>query len=537
MPPRRFGRFVRPIAGILMIAVCGVAILVIAAASGIGTGPFQRAAQASLTSILGDQANTTFGDARLTFGGPGAAGIELRDVHLSTSGDSGHLVTAERIRFGIKLSPLLSGRTELSGIDLSGVSVTLAEGESALAGGLLNKRGLIDPDRVAASVFDSMRAFASTAGRLGSTVSIDRAEVGWPSPSRLPNLMLSDLTLSGQGDGSTLTAKLRIAETEALLSARVLDRAETISLHGEISIPDFEWNYTPGTLKKPFARKITAAIRMSLDGSQTDGEPGSIASELAIDDFILETVKDERQNSNLRLTARLDEGAGKLEFENIVANIGRAHLELHGAIQPAPEEQSIKPVYRYELVSDGSRIAAADSPERAIGVLARLAGIVDPPEGRITADEIGVRTTRGEVIGNGALVFPGGKTPAAFLNIQVPKMPVAHAKQLWPWKAADGARSWVLDNVFGGEVRDSWLEMSTVAGRFGDAQPFTADEVSGHFEIFGTRFDTAGEIPPVRDANGTVDFGGTDVTIRLSSGTAFMPSGRTVDAGQRRVSH
>ena len=92
----------------------------------------------------------------------------------------------------------------------------------------------------------------------------------------------------------------------------------------------------------------------------------------------------------------------------------------------------------------------------------------------------------------------------------------------------------MLDNVFGGEVRDSWLEMSTVAGRFGDARPFTADEVSGHFEIFGTRFDTAGEIPPVRDANGTVDFGGTDVTIRLSSGTAYMPSGRTVDAATPR---
>ncbi len=527
----------RPIAVFLMFAVCGIAILVIAAASGIGTGPFQRAAQASLTSILGQNANTTFGDARLTFGGPAAVGIELRDVQLSTNGDSGHSVAAERIRFGIELAPLLAGRAELSGINLSHVSIRLGEGGSDLAAGLLNNRGLIDPDKVAASVFDSMREIVSATSRLGSAVSIDRAEIGWLSPSRLPSLMLSDLTLEDQGDGSSLNANLKIGEIEAGLSAQVRNQAESLSFLGKMSIPDFEWNYTPGTLKKPFARKITAAIRISLDGSKTTGQPGSINSELAIDDFVLETVKDERQNSTLRVTATLDEGAGKLEIENIVADIGKAHLELHGAIQPAPEAQSLKPIYRYELVSDGSRITAADSPERPIGVLARLAGIIDLPEGRITADELGVRTTGGEVIGNGALVFPGGKTPAAFLNIQVPKMPVAHAKQLWPWKAADGARSWVLDNVFGGEVRDSWLEMSTVAGRFGDAFPFTADEVSGHFKIFGTRFDTAGEIPPVRDANGTVDFGGTNVTIRLSSGTAYMPSGRTVDAanGEFRI--
>src|SRR5690606_17270939 len=43
-------------------------------------------------------------------------------------------------------------------------------------------------------------------------------------------------------------------------------------------------------------------------------------------------------------------------------------------------------------------------------------------------------------------------------------------------------------------------------------------------------FDTAGTIPPVRDAVGAVEFRGNDVDITLDSGAVFMPSGRVVAA-------
>ncbi|TIO51672.1 MAG: hypothetical protein E5X98_22805, partial [Mesorhizobium sp.] len=46
----------------------------------------------------------------------------------------------------------------------------------------------------------------------------------------------------------------------------------------------------------------------------------------------------------------------------------------------------------------------------------------------------------------------------------------------------------------------------------------------------GSRFDTAGRIPPIRDAVGVVAFHGNDVDITLSSGSVFLPSGRTVAA-------
>ena len=57
----------------------------------------------------------------------------------------------------------------------------------------------------------------------------------------------------------------------------------------------------------------------------------------------------------------------------------------------------------------------------------------------------------------------------------------------------------------------------------------------GTFAIEGTRFDTAGLIPPVRDAVGVVDFRGNDVDIALSSGTVFLPSGANGGGKQRHA--
>src|SRR5690606_34884767 len=63
----------------------------------------------------------------------------------------------------------------------------------------------------------------------------------------------------------------------------------------------------------------------------------------------------------------------------------------------------------------------------------------------------------------------------------------------------------------------------------------SADESFGTFQLEGARFDTAGLIPPVRDATGTVDYKGNDVDISLSSGTVYLPSGRTVAASNGKL--
>ncbi|MCE3543346.1 hypothetical protein LXJ56_24510, partial [Escherichia coli] len=75
------------------------------------------------------------------------------------------------------------------------------------------------------------------------------------------------------------------------------------------------------------------------------------------------------------------------------------------------------------------------------------------------------------------------------LALRIPKMPTAQVKQLWPIWVATGARRWVLDNLFGGDVKDSRVDVMFAAGRFdgpGKPPPLTADEVQVDFNVQNT---------------------------------------------------
>src|SRR6185312_2298528 len=94
---------------------------------------------------------------------------------------------------------------------------------------------------------------------------------------------------------------------------------------------------------------------------------------------------------------------------------------------------------------------------------------------------------------------------------------------------------WVMDRLFGGRVADATLKFNVPPNRLGNGVPLTADEVSGRFKVEGTRFDTTGVIPPVRDAIGVVEFNGNDVDIALTTGTVYLASGRSVDASNGKL--
>jgi hypothetical protein len=143
--------------------------------------------------------------------------------------------------------------------------------------------------------------------------------------------------------------------------------------------------------------------------------------------------------------------------------------------------------------------------------------------------EIGARASSGEARGRGLVRLAEGKSPAISLDIGVEGMSVQQVKHLWPWIAASGARRWVMANLFGGTVKKGWVKYDVAPGRLGVKGPLTPQEVSGQFIIEGSRFDTSGRLPPVRDAVGQVTFRGGEVDITLTSGKAFLAEGRQVD--------
>jgi hypothetical protein len=207
---------------------------------------------------------------------------------------------------------------------------------------------------------------------------------------------------------------------------------------------------------------------------------------------------------------------------------GRSQIELQGKIGLGSGQGGGS--YRYELTSERSTIAPDDSPEQALPLIARLSGGFTAATERFSIDEFAVRTAGGEAFGMADFTFADDASPAMNITLSVPSMPVAHVKQLWPRFTAIGARRWVLANVFGGQIRESSLQLKLGPGRATDGIPLNREEVFGHVNVEDTRFDTTGEMPPVRDATGTVDFAGGDVDIALAAGTSYLPSGRVVTA-------
>src|SRR5690606_39029425 len=119
----------------------------------------------------------------------------------------------------------------------------------------------------------------------------------------------------------------------------------------------------------------------------------------------------------------------------------------------------------------------------------RAAGRFEPGEtSTLTADSFELLTSDGGLTGNAVVSMPAGQSPGIRLSIAVEDMPTAHAKQIWPWFAARGARKWAMDNVFGGRVHESNLRLNVPPGRLGNGVPLSGTEVVGRFALENTRF-------------------------------------------------
>ena len=115
-------------------------------------------------------------------------------------------------------------------------------------------------------------------------------------------------------------------------------------------------------------------------------------------------------------------------------------------------------------------------------------------------------------------------------------MAVSHVKQMWPWFAGTKAHDWVMQNLFGGRISDATLQFQVVPGRLGNGVPLSANRGVRNLRRRGNAVRHGRTDSPVRDATGVVDFRANDVDIALSSGTVYLPSGKTVAASNCTLS-
>jgi hypothetical protein len=526
---------------LIMLAVGGVYAI---GASGIGSERLRQAAEQAIEGMVGVDIRVAVGPASITLDKASFLALQVRDVKL-TAGDGKPIVQAGLMRFGVRLLPLLSGEVQLTSARVSDASLFAdampSQGSSDWAASLRNTDGLIDPDKIVDAVFGAVHQ-SLDAIRLDSIRSIDLDNVAVAlSPTGDVRLVtIADATVSQSGPAALrFSSKLDVDGRKLAVEAsagRDPAARKVTALRADITVEPIEVD----TKATGQAGGNVGAVTLHLEG--TEGE-GDAQPRLSLSGSLAGAVLDLGARGMLpvdaKLKATLLRGSNKIGIDGLDLRVGRSDFDIEGSLGPKPAQgvAGDEPSYRFDLVSNKATLAPIDSSEPALDFVGRVAGDYQTVSRKLVVPTIAVRSgASGEVLGNAALEFVAGKAPGVSMALNVHDMPVSHVKQLWPWFSAHGAREWVLENLFGGKVVEASLQYQVAPGRAGNGVPLDRNEVFGRFQLEGSRFDTAGQIPPIRDANGVVEFHGNDVDISLSSGTVYMPSGRLVAASNGTLS-
>lgn len=535
--------FLGGLVALVILLVLVVGAIYVAGLAGVGGERLAGAAQEAIQKLSKVDVKTRLGGARLVFDRHNLVALEVRDVHIERADSGDTILDARFMRFGLNVKELWRGEVGLGSAKAVGARLAPADLNSHRAGAwddaITDANGLIDPSLVSTVFYGALhRAFDIVASSGTRRVELADVELITGPDAPWKDFAISSLVIRSSprrgitfGGEATLRGRRIVVDGEA---SRASDGQTVEALALTLTVPPRadEDSVREGDLREDGLVRSLGGLRVSITGSETENEAeDDLALEFHLDDLKIGVKPSDRITIDGRLKASISDNSRSVTISDANLSSGRSTFRFHGALGPIRDmAEKARPAYAFQLISDRSNVAPRQSPEPTLPLKASVAGRYEPSTRRAFADVIKVDTGTGSVLGSAGLTLEEGKSPGLTFAAAIANVPTSHMKQIWPWFAASGAREWVLDHVFGGQVADGEIQMSVPPGRLGNGIPLNADEVNGHFSVTDTRFDVAGSIPPVRDANGEMHFSGTDIRVDLSSGSVYMPSGRRVSS-------
>lgn len=530
---------------ILLAVLGGIAFVVLRV--GIGGEALTQRAEQALKSVVGPDAYATIQSAQISLDTRRHVALEARNVNITDEKRGIAINNVRAVRIGLATLPLLQGNVRVERLELEGAQIKVTSHVPFDFMTLVPKdeRGLVNLDEAAQAIFTGLgSAVALLDQRETRDISIadtsfDFTIAGAPKSLHIVNLDLSEtggpVAIKGivewQGKQVQVAAQAKRSVTGGKIEAFSLAISQ-IPLSGKFGtapIPDMDGIKPDGAY---LAFDNLAEVK--LDGiAATASEPPRVWGTVNIGEGPVTIGNVDDMAVSSAITFEYVSGSEKIEIKPSRIHFGAFNGVVEGAVGPEPRPEagaaSLNPGYRFELLTRQAQSSPKDSTEQPLQFNAHVSGRFDPAAKKIDVSEIAVQGNgESELYGQAGATFGEG-SPAMTLALRIPKMPVAHAKQLWPTWAATGARRWVLDNLFGGTTRDSRIDVMFPAGRFngpGKPPPLTTDEVQVDFAVENARFDVVGDLPPVRDANGKISVRGAYTTIKLEKGSSFTPSNR-----------
>ena len=537
---RRFRRRFHKVAQFFgWAAVAAFAVFILAAGwlatFGIASAQFTRTAESLIRSIAGPEVETRLESAKLALDSSGNLAFQGSNLSLAALDGVGSSGAIEDIKIGLGTLSLLSGKTEIVHLEINGAKLSLA-GEGGLADRIKLPDGRYSPGMVPRALGDMVSALVSEVQKRNTT-SISLANIqfiGKAGSTDLPSIRTLELSKLDNGDLSwsgIVSARGNDLPIEGSTDGGRTYRTQISNLSIGAAAPD-------GTL--PEGRFKQGGVgRLTLAGTTGPG-PAKVSVDLRVEEFAWTSRRDIRYAGLAGLTFELMEGVDKVEILPSSIVMGANRFAFTGAVGLMSGQIDAESAYRFEVVSNESRLQPSDSPENGVNTAFRVSGNISNDLKSVRFSEMAARTLGGDILGSGTMRFSQG-SPEMIFGLRIPSLKVADAKQFWPGMIAFSARKWVMDHVYGGTISEGRIDLTVGPGRFGVSPdgslppPLTPEELSAEFTISDSRFDVVGELPPVRDASGKVVVRGTDTDITIDQGIAYMEDGKTVQIDTGRM--
>lgn len=575
----------RAFISVLFALIILIGIMFLLLRSGISSDMLRDEAQQRLQEILGSDAGVTISEAQVSLDGNHHLAIEARNVALVNRVKDISVEKLGAVKLGLAPLPLLTGSVQVAQIEVSDAVIRFEEAQNQTGPLIklpLNDRGLVDFDLLSREIFAAIdQTLALLDMRSTKEIALHDVTIAFHAMGKEHEVLIRNAQVKQRGQKVTLKAEFVWQGQSSHLVAEMIRsdnpaKASSFALSLDkmpvsLGSPEEVMPQIANDRPNPAYFHVNSLASLSLTGlAATQENKETLSGKLLLNDATVDMGRERGIKGNIALDFEHIAGGEKLEIKALEFNLGGLRTVLEGALGAEPVAETeiaaqkireqianeatgsqtdslpvLKPSgtaqtyndiaalagYRFELVSRNAVSTPENSSEAPLPFGVRIAGRLMQDASRVDFNDLSVKTDAGELYGQGRMIFGHG-SPAMIFLLRIPSMPVGHAKQLWPLNVADGARDWVLKNLFGGQMVDGRIDIALPAGHFnGPGLPpdLTESDVKADFKVEGTRFDVIGEIPPVRDAAGIIAVRGAHTTITLEKGAAFTPANRRID--------
>jgi len=526
--------------GCVAVILFVLAAIAFAVESGMFDALLSRQAQVALNSAIGPRYRAEVGSTVIRFTSNLRLALEARDVSMIDEKSGQHLSTTHAMRIALDPLQLFRGRIAIAQIEAQDIALDTA----LLPSGKPLKLDDVRVDQIPAAMeaafaqLDMVDGFVERGGT--RSVKLSGIDIKLADTANGPlSIVVNNVAFSRTRQGAlALDGEVAINGKPATLSI-LTERTDgrTSKLTGQVAGVDLG----PFTLK----RNVQGQIRQGIDAASDltisavragDQEPPALAAAIELKPGQFYMDGDEQELNGGRINLAYDFSKQTLEIAKSRVQFGATSVPLSGALIDLDKvDASAGKGFGIDLLVSGGTAAPSGSGEQPLAFDIQATGRYLVASRELQFPNMRVSSPAGGLFGSLHVRLADVSPEISFAG-QSQQLQTTAVKQLWPFWMASKGREWVLRNLFGGTVTDASISVFIPFGRLDEAVgkglKLNKDQIRIAFDIADTRMNVAGDIPPIRDTSAHFDLSGPRATISIKGGTAFFPSGRSVNVGE-----